>query len=51
MTTYIKRIQKFVKQTLCFVFFVTLLQDIHTQVTIALHIDYLSQLLLLDHCH
>ena len=47
----IKRIRKFVKQTLCFLFFVTLSQHIllHTLVTLVSYSPNLFQLLLLYH--
>ena len=44
----IKRIRKFLKQTLCFLFFVTLSQRIHTLVTLVSLSHNLSHLLLLD---
>ena len=47
---YIYIYMRFVKQILCFLFFVTLSQHIHTPVTLVSHSHNLSQLLLLDHC-
>ena len=44
----VKRIRKFLKQTLCFLFFVTLSQRIHTLVTLVSLSHNLSHLLLLD---
>ena len=47
----IKLMQKFVKQSLRFLFFATLLQHIHTLVTLVSHPHNLCQLLLPNHCH